>query len=127
MADTTKTYKVPAENLEKLQERIAEAQALDIGIQMADALAHSHTKGLIHRDVKPDNVLVSVSGRIVVSDFGLAIDDRAGDPRLLEMVGGAGSLGRGGMQDLGSLGGPSSMGAALNAAGVVVGAVVSVV
>src|SRR6185312_4505234 len=36
-----------------------EAEALDIVIQMADALSHSHSKGLIHRDVKPKNILLT--------------------------------------------------------------------
>lgn len=49
------------------------------GIQMADALAHAHEHGIIHRDLKCDNILVSVDGRIKILDFGLAEHFTAGD------------------------------------------------
>jgi serine/threonine-protein kinase len=40
---------------------------------VADALAFAHTRGVVHRDVKPDNILIeSVSGRPIVTDFGIA-------------------------------------------------------
>jgi len=49
-----------------------EPQALDIGIQMGEALAHSHEKGLIHRDVKPKNIILTSSNIAKLTDLGLA-------------------------------------------------------
>jgi serine/threonine protein kinase len=56
----------------------SEAEALDIGIQMADALAHAHLRGLIHRDVKPKNIILTPQGVAKLTDLGLAreMDDK---------------------------------------------------
>ena len=56
-----------------------EAEALDITIQMADALAHAHKRGLIHRDVKPKNIILAPGGVAKLTDLGLAraVDDKA--------------------------------------------------
>jgi tetratricopeptide (TPR) repeat protein len=56
-------------------------EAARLALEVARALAHAHEMGVIHRDVKPANILIDSGGRVVLADFGLAILDDAATSR----------------------------------------------
>ena len=66
---------IDGESLKQLVDRngpLPARRAIELGLQVADALAFAHQAGLVHRDVKPQNVLVTEDGEAKVTDFGIA-------------------------------------------------------
>src|SRR5438132_1909208 len=72
---------VDGETLAKLIQRqpLELREVLDIAVQIADALAEAHSRGMIHRDIKPQNIMLTARRQVKVMDFGLAkaVKDRS--------------------------------------------------
>jgi eukaryotic-like serine/threonine-protein kinase len=74
---------VPAPTLAELVDRegpLSPARAAAIGTQLVDVLEFAHAAGIVHRDVKPGNVMVLPGDRVKLTDFGIA--SLRGDPQL---------------------------------------------
>jgi len=54
------------------RQRLSVADTIRLGTEMADALDHVHRAGLVHRDVKPSNIIIRSTGEAVLTDFGIA-------------------------------------------------------
>ncbi|MFO1096347.1 MAG: serine/threonine-protein kinase [Planctomycetaceae bacterium] len=74
-ADHERTQKSGEQSQEsRILRRNGWTQFARIGIQVAQALQYSHSRGILHRDIKPGNLLVDARGSVWVTDFGLAVE-----------------------------------------------------
>ncbi len=55
------------------EKRLPTARAIVLTQQLAEAMAYAHSQGVYHRDLKPENLLITPEGRLVVTDFGIAL------------------------------------------------------
>ncbi|MFI9846091.1 serine/threonine-protein kinase [Nonomuraea sp. NPDC051941] len=68
------------EEVVRAEDRLPPKRVAAIGVRMLDALTHAHRRGILHRDVKPANVMIGPDGQALLTDFGIAA--YAGDPGL---------------------------------------------
>lgn len=54
------------------EQRLSPSQAVAVIPQICEALEYAHAEGVLHRDVKPENILLDVKGRVKIADFGIA-------------------------------------------------------
>ena len=74
---------IDGETLQQAIERgraFSPADAIRIGIELAGAIGAVHDAGLLHRDVKPHNIMLARDGRVVLMDFGTGHDAQTGEP-----------------------------------------------
>jgi serine/threonine-protein kinase len=84
---------ISVQELVDLRKSILWQQACDIVVQAARGLQHAHDAGLVHRDVKPANLLIQQDGTVKILDFGLALLDDDEDEFSLAMITGQDCMG----------------------------------
>ena len=87
----------------KRPERFTQAEVMCVMVQLLDALHFAHERGVVHRDVKPANLIVADDGRLKISDFGIARTESSQMTRANAVMGSPGYIApeqyTGGVQD----------------------------
>ncbi len=67
----------------RARSKLSESELIDIAVQVAKALEAAHAQGMVHRDIKPDNLFVTKQGVVKLMDFGLAkpLEEESGSGR----------------------------------------------
>ncbi len=68
--------------------KLSNKETIGIAIQAAEGIAEAHRKGIIHRDIKPQNIIISKDGKVKVADFGIA-KAASGDSMNQDVIGSA--------------------------------------
>jgi hypothetical protein len=64
---------VEGESLDRLPRSLGDADVAAVGAELLEGLAYAHSQGIVHRDVKPQNVMLDAEGHVKVMDFGIAL------------------------------------------------------
>jgi serine/threonine protein kinase/Flp pilus assembly protein TadD len=66
------TLKSRVKSLQSSGKELSVKEIVELGLQIGEGLSHAHRHGIVHRDVKTDNVMLTEEGRVKITDFGLA-------------------------------------------------------
>jgi serine/threonine protein kinase len=66
------TLKQRLETIAKEDETLPLTESTRVALEVANALAYAHGRGMVHRDVKPANIMINEGGHVVLTDFGIA-------------------------------------------------------
>ena len=78
--DPAKLLNISESEVDDLTARKAISRNVEIFDRVCDAMAYTHAKQVIHRDLKPDNIMIGDYGEVLLIDFGMALDFAAGQP-----------------------------------------------
>ncbi len=67
--------------------QLSEEETIGFAIQVCDALEAAHKEGIIHRDIKPQNILVDAEGNVKITDFGIATSISSEEPKDSQVMG----------------------------------------